>query len=329
MVAEPHDPLVLLLELTRKLAGGATLEESLAVVTDAALPLLGADHSSIRLLDEGGTALLCGARSGLGKTGTVPTFAPNRGVVGWVVAHGESARLVDAPDDPRFESRAEQSFSVRSLMALPLWSAGRVIGVLSVSHGDVGVFDDRAELMGSLLANCTVPAIERARLERLAVTDPRTRTFNRNYLVPRLEEEMARASRQRSPLSVLLMDLDHFKRVNDAHGHAAGDEVLESFADRVRAATRAQDVLIRWGGEEFVLVMPDTSEERAVQVAGRIRSQVAATPIRVAGSVDVDQTVSIGTATWLAGESPDALEGRADAAMYEAKRQGRDRVVSA
>jgi len=329
MAAEAHDPLVLLLELTRKLAREATLEESLAVVTDAALPLLGADHSSIRLLDEDGLALLCGARSGLGKSGTVPTFAPNRGVVGWVVAHGEAVRLDDAPLDPRFEARAEQSFSVRSLMALPLWSAGRVIGVLSVSRGEVGCFDDRAELLGSLLANCTVPSIERARLERLAVTDSRTRTFNRRYLVPRLEAEMARASRQGSPLSVLLMDLDHFKQVNDDHGHAAGDQVLEGFADRVRTATRAQDVLVRWGGEEFVLVMPDTSEELAAKVAERIRSHVAATPIRVAKGADITQTVSIGTATWAPGESAKSLEGRADAAMYEAKRQGRDRVVSA
>jgi diguanylate cyclase (GGDEF)-like protein len=122
------------------------------------------------------------------------------------------------------------------------------------------------------------------------------------------------------------MDLDHFKDVNDEHGHAAGDRVLREFADRVRTATRVQDGLVRWGGEEFVLVMPDTDAARALQVAERIREGLASDPIAVSEGVVVEQTVSIGVSTWDGAESAGALVERADRAMYAAKRAGRDRV---
>jgi diguanylate cyclase (GGDEF)-like protein len=330
MPAGSSDPLVVLLELTRKLTDDLTLEDALEAVTDAALPLLGADHASIRLLDDTGKDLLSGARSGKGKSEAPFSFKPGQGVAGWVAEHGEVARIDDVEVDPRFLKRAGQGFEVRAMLAVPLWSAGHVVGVLSVSRAHREPFDDRDELMTRLLANCAVPAFERARLERLAVTDPHTRAFNRRYLVPRLIEEMARVARQGGALSLLLMDLDHFKRVNDEHGHAAGDRVLREFADRVRHATRVQDALVRWGGEEFVLVMPDTERGRAREVAERIRAATADAAFEIGnGDTRIAQTVSIGQVTWNGRETPEELEQRADQAMYAAKRAGRDRVVSA
>ncbi len=325
-MADRVDPIVVLLDLTRHLASEERLEHSLQAVTDSALALVDADHASIRLLDDARASLLSGARSGLGTDRAPLTFKPNEGIAGWVVENGGIVRLEDASSDPRFEVRADQGFDVGSMMAVPLWSAGRVIGVLSVSHGETSHFADRDELLARLLANCAVPAIERARLERLATTDAHTLAFNRRYLAPRLEEEMARAKRQNTALSILMMDLDHFKQVNDDHGHAAGDRVLREFADRVRAATRVQDALVRWGGEEFVLVMPDTDAERATHVAERIREAVSGLPIRIDGGADVTQSVSIGVASWDGKELADELVGRADEALYEAKRTGRDRV---
>lgn len=323
------DPLVVLLELTRKLTDELALEDALEAVTDAALPLLEADHASIRLLDDTGKELLCGARSGKGKSEKPFPFKPGQGVAGWVAVHGEVVRIDDVARDPRFVRRSDQGFEVATMLAVPLWSAGHVVGVLSVSREAHAPFDDREELLTRLLANCAVPAFERARLERLAVTDTHTRAFNRRYLVPRLTEEMARIARQGGELSLLLMDLDHFKRVNDEHGHAAGDRVLRDFADRVRGVTRVQDALVRWGGEEFVLVMPDTGTERALAVAERIRASTADRPFDVGASEAIAQTVSIGQATWDGKEPPEELERRADAAMYTAKREGRDRIVSA
>ena len=195
-----------------------------------------------------------------------------------------------------------------------------------------------------LLANCTAPAIETARLARLAVTDDLTRAFNQRYLGPRFQEEVQRAARYGHALSVLMMDLDHFKDVNDAHGHPVGDRVLRAFVDRVNAEVRQVDVLVRRGGEEFLLLMPSTELAEATAVAERIRGRVGAAPFRAAPSADapfadapfaepsdagereIPVTVSVGVASWVAGEGPAELEARADAALYRAKAQGRDRV---
>ena len=126
-----------------------------------------------------------------------------------------------------------------------------------------------------LLANCSAPPIERARLRRLAMFDDTTMAFNHRYLTPRLVEEMERASRSSGDVSVLYMDLDHFKSVNDNHGHAVGDVVLRMFADRVRKVVRRIDVLVRRGGEEFVLIMPATGATQAHATGHRIQQTLA------------------------------------------------------
>ena len=177
-----------------------------------------------------------------------------------------------------------------------------------------------------LSANCSVPPIEKARLARLAVTDPQTLTFNDTYLARGLRLEMERAKEQESPLSVLAMNLDLFKRVNDDHGRGVGDEVLHRFAGLVRAATRGDDVVVRRRGDEFVLVMPATNSEQASRVAERIRSKLAADELDVGMGQQVRQTVSVGVATWNSYETPEAIEKRARAAMRTAKLHGRNRV---
>jgi diguanylate cyclase (GGDEF)-like protein len=116
--------------------------------------------------------------------------------------------------------------------------------------------------------------------------------------------------------------------VNDTHGHAVGDQVLRVFVERVRAATRRVDILVRRGGEEFVLLMPGTTSMEAKTIADRICRNAAERPIEI-GEASIAQTVSIGVATWDGEESPEKLEQRADAAMYSAKKHGRDRVVVA
>ena len=183
--------------------------------------------------------------------------------------------------------------------------------------------------MAMLLANCAAPCIERARLEHLSITDHHTLAFNQRYLLPRLCDEVAAARRNVSPLSVLLLDLDLFKRVNDEHGHAVGDAVLRGFADCVRDAVRRQDVLVRRGGDEFVLIMPGTGEAAAQHAAERIRARLASAPLDGGGGVRVAQTVSIGVVTWDGNEEPAALEQRADAALYDAKGGGRNQIAVA
>ncbi|MBK6690612.1 MAG: GGDEF domain-containing protein [Myxococcales bacterium] len=327
-----ESPLLVLLELTRKLTDERPLEEALQAVTDAALELVRGNHSSIRLLDANETELLCGARSGSGRDIPPMTFRRGEGLVGWVVDHRRGVLVDDALADSRFkpdERRRGQGFRVRSLLAEPLWSAGRVIGVLSLSGEDAGVFSQQDLLLARLLANCSAPPIERARLRRLAMTDDLTLAYNQRYLHPRITEEIERSRRNETPLSVLLMDLDHFKNVNDRHGHEIGDVVLRLFADRVRLLVRRVDILIRRGGEEFLLLMPATTLEHAAEAAERIRAALADHPLSVGEGLDIAQTVSIGVATWNKNESGDLLQRRADAAMYRAKQMGRNQIAIA
>jgi two-component system cell cycle response regulator len=325
MSLPPTDPIAVLLRLTQALGEDQTLEESLLAVTNAALVLVDAEHASVRLLDAGKTALLSGARSGAGVAHRPLEFRRGDGIIGWAVEQRTSVLVDDAPNDPRFLHSPEQGFAVRSLVVEPLWSSGDVIGVLSVSSSAASAFDEESRLKVRLLANCSVPPIEKAR--RLAIVDDLTLAYNMRHLRPCLQEEMAYARRTSTPLSFLLLDLDHFKRVNDAHGHAIGDAVLRHFADRVRERVRRADVLVRRGGEEFALVMPRTTEGEAQVIAERIQETLALTPFTI-GDVSVAQTVSIGVATWDGDESPEALERRADLAMYEAKDRGRNAVVA-
>ena len=161
-----------------------------------------------------------------------------------------------------------------------------------------------------------------AELERLVATDRLTGAWNRAHLDRIIALETSRSARYRQPLSVLLIDVDHFKAVNDTYGHAAGDAVLRKLVQVVQAEIRPGDMLFRWDGEEFVVVAPSTSYHQARGVADRIRSKVAVTDV---GGTAV--TVSVGVAERYAGETAEAIFERADKALYAAKSAGRNRTV--
>ena len=165
----------------------------------------------------------------------------------------------------------------------------------------------------------------------MAIMDGLTQLYNRRYMTSHLNSLLAAAKEKEKPLSVLLMDIDFFKSVNDTHGHDAGDEVLQEFSQRMRKNTRGIDLVCRYGGEEFVVVMPDTDHSLASVVAERIRKKVAEKPFIIhKGRQMLDVTVSIGLASIAGkGETQDSLLKRADMALYQAKKDGRNRVVAA
>lgn len=320
--------LELLLELTKSLTQERSLYRALQLVTDTAMELLPGDHASIRVLNHTRTELLSGARSGTGVGKSPVKHEAGRGVAGWIVDHGQVVRLDDAPLDERFIPKPNQGFAIRSMLGVPLWSAGEVVGVLAVTASDAAVYQDKDEMLACLLANCAVPPIEKARLSRLAVTDQHTMTFNQSYLIPGIKNEMDKMHGRGGVLSLLLMDLDHFKEVNDRFGHNAGDAALREFSDRVKKTTRDNDVLVRRGGDEFVLIMPGSGKESAYAVAERIRAVMRENPVDLGAQGHAMITVSIGVATWDGDETPEGLEKRTDDAMYKAKSDGRDRVFS-
>lgn len=166
-------------------------------------------------------------------------------------------------------------------------------------------------------------------LTRLAATDSLTEAFNRRAFMQRAEQEVRRAARYRHQLSVLMLDIDRFKRINDTYGHAAGDAALRELVSFCRVCLRTEDVLGRIGGEEFAVLLPETGIERAGEVAERLRQGVEGLRVRSNGH-DFGFTLSVGaTVCAPAGESFEAALRRADAALYRAKQRGRNRVVVA
>ena len=159
-------------------------------------------------------------------------------------------------------------------------------------------------------------------LERLSVTDALTGLPNRRALDEALSQELERSMRYGQPMTVVILDIDHFKQVNDVHGHAMGDLVLQRFASLMGAQVRTNDLMGRWGGEEFLLLCPCTGPEGALALAEKLRALLAAHEFEGLGC----RTASFGVASLCAGDSLQSLLSRADAALYEAKRRGRNRV---
>src|SRR5947208_5564614 len=165
----------------------------------------------------------------------------------------------------------------------------------------------------------------RKELERLSVTDDLTGLYNRRYLMEALANEIRRSRRLEHRCALLMADIDHFKEYNDAFGHLAGDEMLIKVARALRDSTREVDCVVRYGGEEFVVLLPETGGEEAAETAERIRARVAAEGL-AAGTI----TLSVGVAEFPThGDSPESMIAAADGALYRAKREGRDRVVRA
>ena len=152
---------------------------------------------------------------------------------------------------------------------------------------------------------------------------------NRRAFTALTEVELARHQRHGGPLSLIMMDLDHFKAINDGHGHAAGDVVLVEVIRRCRDSLRRHDVIGRMGGEEFTILLPETGLAKAYEVAERLRQAIAASPIPTPAGVDIDVTVSMGVTALNPGDNIDFLLSRADRALYQAKDQGRNRSAIA
>jgi len=161
-------------------------------------------------------------------------------------------------------------------------------------------------------------------LQRLATIDSLTKAFNHGHIEKLLRDELERAQRYNTTFSVIMFDVDHFKMVNDTHGHVVGDEVLSGIANRVHGLVRQSDRLGRWGGEEFLLVATQSALDDAFQLAERLRDVVAATPFGTAGTV----TISLGVTQHKPGDDSSTLITRADQALYQAKHDGRNRTVS-
>ena len=239
--------------------------------------------------------------------------------------------LQDAQADPRFEKWGKATHT-HGWMGLPLRANGELIGYLTVDSKMVGTYAPQDAALVQAFADEVAIAISNARLFRqvqhLAITDPLTNLHNRRYFFEAARLELDRARRYGRPLALIMLDIDHFKLVNDTYGHQAGDRVLATVAARCLEKLRGIDLSARYGGEEFVFLLPETDTQRTRQVAGRLRSVLMNQPID-AGEQQITISVSLGLAE--IGEGCFDLQGlirRADQALYVTKETGRGRITA-
>ena len=293
-------------------------------LVNATLERTNADHASLRVCDPY-PLLKAVVRTGVASEGSAPRFCVGEGVVGWVAYAGKPAFVPDVRLDRRFIPKTRDGYEIGSLHCTPIRGAGKVIGVLSIASSEVNGLNEWDARFADLMAECIEQALRTRDLERQALTDAHTGAYNRRYLDQRLSDELEQAKTTKAPLTLMVLDLDHFKRVNDTLGHHAGDELLKEFVERVRETVRNTDVIIRDGGEEFILVMPQTDEAAAHHIGERIRCAIGERPFL---RNRVRQTVSVGIATWDELEESYRLRQRADFAMYRAKARGRNRICT-
>jgi two-component system cell cycle response regulator len=237
-------------------------------------------------------------------------------------------------------AREGKSVDIRSVATVPFsidrWRSGVLF--LRTDHDERQLTGDDVEF-ADVVIRAAVAAIRRAqalettradnrRLEALATTDPLTRVLNRRALLDRLNSELDRARRFDTPLTLLLLDVDHFKQINDTTGHLAGDSVLRRLGTMLEDFVRKVDVVARYGGEEFVVILPQTSADGGVTFAQRLRERIAAQPFDVGSDQPVHLTVSIGVATFPSPHvaTTEDFFARADEALYRAKSGGRNQV---
>ncbi|HEX6832462.1 MAG TPA: diguanylate cyclase [Rudaea sp.] len=217
-------------------------------------------------------------------------------------------------------------------LCVPLAAQGEMIGVLTFDGNHAPTQDERrmALAIGEQLALALANLRLQDTLRTQSIRDPLTGLFNRRYLEVSLERELLRAARRSHPLAVLMLDVDHFKRFNDSHGHEAGDALLGHFAEALKRSTRSEDIACRYGGEEFTVVLLESDAATAAQRAEQIRAAVSEMTVMYRQQQLEHVTVSIGVAVFPQdGRTPDDLLRRADAALYVAKKAGRNRVVAA
>ncbi|MGD0448818.1 MAG: diguanylate cyclase [Candidatus Dormibacteria bacterium] len=260
-------------------------------------------------------------------------FSLDSGITGWAFARGTPENVADTWAHPRVRQVPGTSVVQESLLLVPLIAGERKLGIINCYRLGVGRFSDDELKAASLFAHVAAAAWHNAQLyaelREAAVTDPLTGLYNNRWLRDAGERDLASSARDHTNLALLLLDIDHFKTVNDSSGHAAGDLVLQRVATRLRGSVRTEDAVVRYGGEEFVVLLRRCGVAEAVTIAEALRSAVRQVPLPADCPLE-QLTVSIGIAAYPEdGTDLDLLLGAADRAMYTSKHAGRNRVTCA
>ncbi|MFH1338910.1 MAG: diguanylate cyclase [Candidatus Omnitrophota bacterium] len=315
------------LEAYKTISSIFELDELADFVTARAIEIVEAEKSSLMVIDEDSGQLVVRGLKGSKKNKAVWRKDLGEMVAGWVAKQGEILLVKDIDADPRLRHYAKQKrYKTGSFISMPLKADGRIIGVINVADkfADTKIFTEEDLRYLSLLAHQTVAQIENIRLceklASLAITDALTGLFNHRYFQEELNLEIARAKRYKRTLSLIMLDIDSFKEYNDTYGHLEGNNVLKEFARIMQDNIRQIDKPSRYGGEEFMIILPEADIEEARVVAERVRKK--AERMRI----DLGVTISAGVAAYREGMSKEELISRADQALYKAKSEGKNKV---
>ncbi|MGB0125836.1 MAG: sensor domain-containing diguanylate cyclase [Silvibacterium sp.] len=297
---------------------------------------------SLLLVDEARRDLYYAVAVGHTEDGLGDLRVPfGHGLAGWVAEHGESLIVPEVSQDPRFDPRfaplaesgaAAAAFRVRSAICMPLRSRHRTLGVIQLFNCHLDTLTDYTISFLHVLCDYAAIAIENARaverIQELTITDDCTGLYNVRHLYHLLENLTDGSARTAAPFSLIFMDLDHFKSVNDKHGHLIGSHLLQEVGQTMRASLRRQDVVFRYGGDEFVAILPGTDKRAAQHAAERLLQDLRER--RFANVLALDVRASFGVATWPEdGASVHEIIRAADSMMYLVKGSSRDNIAVA
>jgi diguanylate cyclase (GGDEF)-like protein len=312
-------------------------EQTYVAILTQAKSLLGAERASLMVLDEDANELVLKAAIGL----LVPReqmarARPGEGIAGQVIESGEPLVVTNAASTRPFGADETRDYKTGSFISYPIIMRGRKIGVLSLTDKTSGKDFNEVDLsLLDLVSPQIAIALERAewqdratQFQLMSITDPLTGLLNRRYLEERLTEELNRSLRYNYSMSCLMIDIDDFKKYNDLNGHQAGDAALKITAHCLKAALRSADVACRYGGEEFCILLPQTSLTEAGVIAERMRQRVAETIFPYGKSQPLGVvSISVGISTFARDiDTAEKVIATADRALYRAKHRGKNRL---
>jgi diguanylate cyclase (GGDEF)-like protein len=321
-------------DVAKALTSSLDLDSILQTIMDKMAEYFRPDTWSLLMVDEGHDelyfAIAVGDKSEALKT---VRLKMGEGIAGWVAKHGESRIVPDVHADPLFASRVDQTtkWETRSVICVPLRSKLRVLGVIQLVNVDMERFKDAELFFLQSLCDYAAIAIENARwvekIQELTITDDCTGLYNARHLYKTLDTEVYRSSRFGYEFSILFIDLDHFKSVNDTHGHLIGSKLLAEIGYLIKAQLRLIDFAFRYGGDEFVVLLPQTGKDQALVVAKRLRDGLRASSFCQEEGLNLNVRASIGLATYPhdARTAHDVIR-QADGMMYVVKNSSRDNI---
>ncbi len=312
------------------------LDELVDFIIEKATEVMEAEKGSLMLLDEeSGELKIKGARGLKAEIIENTKIKLGQMIAGKVAQEGQPMLVEDIEKDKRFVGRKVRShYKSKSFISMPLKKEKKVSGVINLSDkiGRSPVFTESDLRFLSILIQQSATSIENAKLYQeitsLAITDALTGLYNHRYFQERLSEEINRVERYGHPLSLIMLDIDFFKRYNDTFGHVMGDTLLSELATIMKKNVRKIDIVSRYGGEEFIIILPETGIDEAEAVAEKIRKSVEDFnfSIEVLKPVDWKLTISAGVAALNKGISKTDFIKFADQAMYSAKGEGKNKV---